>query len=179
MFPSLVNHAVVKFGKLGVVPAVCRSDKIACDALQAVDDVRMTAGTFLQICRRVLIAALHAAVTVVVYRAVADVVFVHQVNDIGYGFRIVGGVAVYFHIEYVTAARHLVVRSLDFRFMAGRAVVVNGDMIGVGVIDFVSDTLDYAERLAVFGRKFAGQAFGRCGENGEVVVISFGELVGA
>ena len=70
---------------------------------------------------------------------------VHQVDYVGYCLGIVGGIAVDFHIEYMSAAGELVVRGLDLGLVAGRAVVVNGHVVGVCVIRLVGDAGDDAE----------------------------------
>ncbi len=98
-------------------------------------------------------------------RAVSYVVLVHQVHDVGYGLRVVGGVAVDFHIENVSAARQLVVRTFDFCLVAGRAFVVDRHMVGVGVVDFVGDAGEYSEALAVFGCELSRQPLCRSGED--------------
>lgn len=70
--------------------------------------------TFFKGFRRVFISALHAAVAVVVDRAITDVVFVHQVNHIADCFRVVGCVTVDFDVEDVAASGQVVIWSLDF-----------------------------------------------------------------
>ena len=124
-----VDDAVVEFGELGVVPAVGRADEVAGDALQTVDGFAAAFGADFEILAGVFVAALHAAVAVMVDRAVADVVFVHQVDDVRDGLGIVGGVAVDLDVEDVAAAGQLVIGRLDFSLMLGRALVVDRHMI--------------------------------------------------
>ena len=88
-----------------------------------------------------------------------------------------GGIAVDFDVEDVPSASKFVVRSFDLRFLTRRTVVVDGDMVGVGVVDFIGNAGDYAERFTVLGGEFTRKAFGGSSENGEIVVVSFGEFV--
>ncbi len=124
-----MDYAVVEFGKLGVVPTVSRADKVACDALEAVDVMGMAPGAFFKVGSGVFISTIHAAVSVVVHGAVADVVFIHEIDDICNRFGVVGRVAVDFHIENVSATCHFVIWGFDFRFVARRAVVVDRDVV--------------------------------------------------
>ena len=112
-------NSVVEFSQFGIIPTVGGTYEIACDALEPVNIVRVAFRTFLQVGRRILIAAVHASVAVVVYRAIADVVLVHEVDDIGYGLGVVSGIAVDFHIEYMTAACEFVIRRLDLGLVPG------------------------------------------------------------
>lgn len=114
-----MHNAVVEFSQFGVVPTVGGTYEIACDALETVDIVRVAFGTFLQVGRGILVSAVHASVAVVVYRAIAYVVLVHEVDDIGYGLGIVSGVAVYLHVEYMTASGEFVIRGLDLGLVPG------------------------------------------------------------
>ncbi len=174
-----MNDAVVEFGEFCLVPAVGCSDEIACYTLQAVDGMAAAVGACLEFGRCVFITAVHASVAGVVDRAVADVILVHEVYNRGNGVGIVGCVAVDFHIENVSAAGQGMVGCFYFGFVAWRAVVVDGYMVGVGVVDFVGYTGNVAECLAVFGRELAGETFGRCGKNGEVVLVALAEIVHA
>ncbi len=160
-----MNYTVVKFGKLGVIPAVGGADKVAGDALQAVDRLAVTAGAFMKFGRSVLIAAIHAAVAVVVHGAIAYVVLIHEVDYCCDGVGVVGRVAVNLNIEDVTATGKRMVGRLDFCLVAGAAVVVNRHVVGVGVVYFIGNARQYAECLAVFARELAGEAFGRSCEH--------------
>ena len=73
--------------------------------------------TFFKVLGSILIAATHATVAVVVYRAVAYIVLVHQVDYVGYGLWIVCGVSVYLHIEYMAAAGQLMIRGFYLCFV--------------------------------------------------------------
>lgn len=88
-----------------------------------------------------------------------------------------GGIAVDFDVEDVPSASKFVVRSFDLRFLTRRTMVVDGDMVGVGVVDFIGNAGDYAERFTVLGGEFTRKSFGGSSENGEIVVVSFGEFV--
>ena len=124
-----MDYAVIQFGKFGVVPTVGRSDEVAGDALQTVDVVTVAVRTLLKILLSVFISAVHAAVAVMVDRGVTDVVLVHKVDNIGNRLRIVGCIAVNLHIEYMTTASQVVIRSLDFSLMARRTMIVDRDMV--------------------------------------------------
>ena len=114
-----MNDAVVEFGEFGVVPAVGRADEIAGDALQTVYGLAAAFGAGVEILGSVFVAAFHAAVAVMVDRAVADVVSVHKVDDVIDGFGVMGGVAVDFDVEDMAAAGQFVIGCLDFGFMLG------------------------------------------------------------
>ena len=133
---------------------------------------------FFQVWGGIFVAALQTAVTVVVYRTVADVVSVHHVHYTHNDFRVVGGVTVYLHIEDVAAASQLMIRSLHFRFVAGAAFVVHGHVVGVGVVVTVRNARQHAELLAVYAGELARQTFGRGGKHAVVMLVLVGELVG-
>ena len=127
----------------------------------------------------VFVTAVHATVAVVVHRAISDVVLIHKIHDGGYGFRIMRCVAVYFDIEDMAASCECVIWSLDFRFVAGAAVVVDRHMVGVGIIDLVCYAGQYSESLAVFGSKLARQSLGGSRQNGIVMLIFLAEIIDA
>ncbi len=124
-----MDYAVVEFGKFGLVPAVGGSYKISGDALQFVNVAASAFRTNFEFALCVFISAVHASVAVVVYRAIADVVAVHELYYVTYGLGIVCGVTVDLDIENVSAACQVVIWSLDHSFMAWRAVVVDGNMV--------------------------------------------------
>ena len=70
-------------------------------------------GTGFQVDGRVFVSAVQAAVAVVIYRAVTDVVPVHHVHHTHNDFGVVGGVAVNFYIEDVSAAGQVVVGGVN------------------------------------------------------------------
>ena len=78
---------------------------------------------------RILVTALHAAVAVVIDRAVADVVTVHEIDNVGNSLRIVCGIAVDLHIKYMATACQFMIRSLYFGLVARGAFVVDRHMI--------------------------------------------------
>ncbi len=103
-----MNDPVVQLCQLGIVPAVGCPHQVAGDALQLVDMLAAALRAFFQVWGGVFVAALQTAVTVVVYRTVADVVSVHHVHYTHNDFRIVGGVTVYLHIEDVSDRKSVV-----------------------------------------------------------------------
>ena len=112
-------YAIFEFGELGIVPAVGGADEIAGDTLDVVDMMAVTHGTLCQAGLGILISAVHATVTVMVDRAVTDVVFVHQIYDVADSLGVMGGVAIYLYIEDVAAAGELVIGGLDLGLMTG------------------------------------------------------------
>ena len=62
-----MHHSVFEFGKFCTVPAACRTYEVTGDALKFVYLGALAVRTFLEICLRVLISAVHAAVAVVIY----------------------------------------------------------------------------------------------------------------
>ena len=62
-----MDHAVAELGELGVVPAVCGAYEIAGDALEAINCCRTALRAFFKILARILIAAVHASVAVMVH----------------------------------------------------------------------------------------------------------------
>ena len=172
-------YAIFEFGELGIVPAVGGADEIAGDTLDVVDMMAVTHGTLCQAGLSILISAVHAAVTVMVDRAVTDVVFVHQIYDVADSLGVMGGVAIYLYIEDVAAAGELVIGGLDLGLMTGRTLVVDRHMVGVGVVDLVGHTGYHSKRPAVAGGELARESFGGSGEHREVVLIALREVVDA
>ena len=68
-----MHYTIFEFGELGIVPPVGRAYEVARDALYVVDIMAVTLGTLGEIFLRILVAAIHATVTVVIDRAIADV----------------------------------------------------------------------------------------------------------
>lgn len=114
-----MDYAVVEFCEFGAVPSVGRANEIAGDALEFVDVCTAAFRAYVEMVVGILIAAIHASVAVVVDRAVADVVAVHQLDNVGNGLRIVGGVTVDLYIEDVASASQFVIRCFNFSFMLG------------------------------------------------------------
>lgn len=150
-----MNNTVVKFGKLGIIPAVGSADEITGYALETVNSLAVADGTFLEILGGVFVAAVHATVTVVVDRAIADIVLIHEIYDRGDGVGVVCGVAVDLNIEDVAATGECMVGRFNLGFVSGTAVIVNRHVVGVGIVDLVGDAGDYTERLAVFCSELA------------------------
>ena len=153
-----MGHAVVELGEFAGVPSVGGAYEIPCDALYGLES-HAALRAFRLLSVGVLIAASGAVVAVMVDASVADVVSVHKVYDLCDSLFIVGGIAVDFHIEDVSAARQVVIWGLNAGLVAGRAVIVYGHMVGVGVVVLVGHSRDYAESLAVaFGESSSPSA---------------------
>ena len=174
-----MGHAVVELGQLATVPAVGRTHEIARDALQLVDVRRAALRTLLQMVVGILVATVHAAVAVVVHGAVAHVELVHHIHDAHDHLRVVGSVAVDLHIEDVTAAGHLMIGCLDLGLMTGRALVIDGHVVGVRIVVTIGHTGDDAKLLAVLLRELAAQALCRRCQHGVVMMILVAEVVDA
>ena len=72
-----VDDAVIELGQFSFVPALGGTYKITGDALQFIYVVASTLGTNGQFLLGILVAAIHTAVAIVIYRAVTDIVLVH------------------------------------------------------------------------------------------------------
>ena len=88
-----------------------------------------------------------------------------------------GGIAVNLDVEDVAAARQLVVGSLHLCLVPGRAFVIDGHVVGVGIVVAVGDAFDDAKLLAVLLCELAGEALGGRGQYGVVVVVALTEVV--
>ena len=165
-----VDDAVLEFGQFRAVPPVSGAHEVAGDSLQPVYPVAVAFRAFLKVFVGIFEAAVHAAVPVVVHGAVSHVVFVHEVHYCHYCLLIVGGVAVYLHIENMSAARQAMVRGLDFCLVLRCAVIIYRHMVGIGVVFLVRDAGDDSEFLPVGFGEPACEAFRRSGEHTEVVL---------
>ena len=96
-------------------------------------------------------------------RTVSEIILVHHVYDLHYRLLIMGGVAIDFHIEDMTSTGKLVVRGFYLCFVSWRAMIVDGDMVGVGIIILVGHSFDASESFAVYLGEFSGKPFGRRG----------------
>lgn len=124
-----MDDAVFKLGELRIVPTVGRTDKIAGYTLEAIDVVTMAIWTFFKILLRVLISAVHASVAVMVDGSIADVVPVHQIDNIGNSLGVVGGITIDLHIEYMASACQLMIWSFNFCLVTRRAMIIDRNMI--------------------------------------------------
>ena len=125
----------------------------------------------------ILVAAVHTAVAVVVNAAVTHVQLVHHVNHAHNNLWVVCSVAVNLYVEYVSAASHLVVRSLNLCLVACRALVVNRHVVRVSVVVAIGNTRNHTKLLAVLLCELSAQSLGWCGQHAVVVVIAVAELV--
>ena len=125
----------------------------------------------------ILVAAVHTAVAVVVNAAVTHVQLVHHVNHAHNNLWVVCSVAVNLYVEDVSAASHLVVRSLNLSLVACRTLVVNGHVVRVCVIVAIGNTWNHAKLLAILLCEFSAQSLGWCGQHAVVMVVALTELV--
>ena len=172
-----MNYAVFELGEFAGVPAVGGTYEVTGDALEGVDVLAVAVRALVQIVFGVLEAAVEAAVAVVVHAAVADVVLVHQVDNLHDGLGVVGGVAVNLYIEDVAGVFVLVVRALDLGLMLGSAMIVHRNVAGVGVVVFVGDSREDTEDFLVPLGEFSGKTLGGSCKEGEVVLEGLGEAV--
>ena len=77
-----MHYAVFQFCQFCRIPTVSSTHEIACDALQFVDICATTFWANFQSACCIFVTAIEAAVAIVVHRAITDVVFIHQVNDL-------------------------------------------------------------------------------------------------
>lgn len=177
MTDLFVDNTVVELCELGTVPAVGCTDKVARDSLQTVDVGASALGTNREVLDGILMSAIHTTVSIVVDRAVADIVLIHQIDYLRDSLGIVSCVTIDLHVEDMASTGQSVIRSLDTSFMCGAAMIVDRNMVGVGIIVLIGYTGNDTKRLAVGSRKLTRKALGRSGQNREVVAITLGELI--
>ncbi len=61
--------------------------------------------------------------------SVANVVFIHQLDNIVYSLNIVSSIAIQFDIENMPTSCQLMVRTFHSGFMLGTAMVIDGHVI--------------------------------------------------
>ena len=159
-----MNDAVLELCQFSGIPTVGCTYKVTGDSLEGVDVLAVAVRALVEVFLCVLKAAVKAAVAVVVYRAVADVVLVHEVYNLHDGLRVVGGIAVNFYVENVACALVFVIRSLYLGLVLRGAVIVNRNMAGVGVVVLVRNSGQHAEGLLVPLGELACEPLRRCGE---------------
>lgn len=120
-----MNDSVFQFRQLAGIPAVGGSDQISGDALEGVDVFAVAMRAFGEIVVGILKSAVEAAVAVVVYASVADIVFIHEVHNLHDGLGIMSRVSVNLHVEDMTGILVLVVRALDSGLVLRCTVIVN------------------------------------------------------
>ena len=111
--------------------------------------------------------------------AIAHVIVVHHIYNVHDGLRVVCGVAIHLYIEDVTSPCHLVIGSFHLGFVACAALIIHGYVVRIGVIVAVGNAFQHTEFLAVYLGELTRQAFGRCCQQAEVVVILLRKLVAA
>ena len=119
-----MRHAVIKLRKLCVVPSVGSTYQISRDALQPVDIAAAAMWAHCHLSLRILISAIHAAVTVMINRAVADIIFVHHVDNPHYHLWVMSGIAINLDIENMSASGQVMIRRLDLGLMPRWTLVV-------------------------------------------------------
>ena len=88
-------------------------------------------------------------------------------------------VAVDLHIEDMSAAGHLMIGSLHLGLMTGGTLIVDGHMVGVGVIVTIRHSRNLAELLPVLLRELATESLCGCSQYGVVVMVLLAEVVDA
>ena len=122
---SRIEHV---FRQLRLVPSVGGAYQVAGDALQSVYVGAAALRAHFQMLVGILVAAVHAAVAGMVHTSVADVVLVHHIYDAHYSLGVVGSIAVYLHVEDVSAACEIVVGSLHLCLVQGCAVLTSSPL---------------------------------------------------
>ena len=112
-----MNYPIVKFGKFAGVPTVCCAYEISGDSLDCLEFYStFWTDSLVLVC--ILVAAFRTMVAVMVHRSIADVIFIHHVYYLHYGFLIVGGIPVDFHIENMSSACKVMIGCLNLCLMA-------------------------------------------------------------
>ena len=114
-----VDDTVIKFCQFCLVPTLSSTYKVTRDALQFVDTLAATLGTYGQFGLGILVTAVHTAVAIVIHRAVAYVVLVHQIDNIHNRLRVVCRIAINLDVEDVTTASEVVIGSLNLGLVLG------------------------------------------------------------
>ena len=114
-----MNHTVIEFCQLGLVPAVGGTYEITGDALESVDIVATAIGTLVHYLLGIFISAIHATVACVVYRAITDIELVHHVHDIHNCLRVVSCIAINLYIEDVATSGEGMIWSLYLSLVKG------------------------------------------------------------
>ena len=83
-----MNDTIIKFRQLCMIPTVCRSHQITRNPLKPVYLFATAMRTGIESGRSIFIAALHTAVTIMVYRSVTDIIFIHHIDNSHNCFRI-------------------------------------------------------------------------------------------
>ena len=133
-------HTVIELRKLGLVPTVGSTYQITCDTLQSIHILAAALRTNIHMLLCILVSAVHTAVACMVHTSVADVVLIHQVNDVHHHLGVMCGIAVNLHIEDMAASGQIVIGSLYLSLVQGRAMVVDRHVVRVGVVVAVCDT---------------------------------------
>ena len=133
--------------------------------------------TFCDSFLRILESAVHAAVAVVVYRAVSDIISVHEVHDAHNSLRVVCRISVDLDIEDVSAACESVVWTLDLSLVLWSTFVIYRHMVRVCIVILVCHAGDDAELLLVTACETACKALCRGCEHAVVVLVCLAELV--
>ena len=114
-----MDDAVIKFCQFRAVPTLGSAYKVASNALQFIDIGTTALGTSDKFLLSIFVTTIHASVTVVIDRAIAYVVLVHEVNDIHNSLRIVGSVSINLNIENMSATSEVVIWGLNLGLVLG------------------------------------------------------------
>ena len=114
-----VDDSVIELCQFCLVPTLGCTYEVTRNTLKLINAIATTLGANVQLLLCILISAVHTAVAVVVYRAVADVILVHQIDDIHNCLRVVCSVAVNLDVEDVATTSQFVIRSLNLRLVLG------------------------------------------------------------
>ena len=133
-------------------------------------------GTLVHHLLGILISTIHATVASVVYRTITDIELVHHVHDVHNGLGVVSGIAVNLNIEDMATTSECMIWSLDLSLVQGRALVVDGHMVGVGVVVLVGYTRNYAKLLLVELGEATRKSLGRSCQHAIVVLEAVAEL---
>ena len=112
-----MNNSVFKLRQFSLIPPVCSTNKVTCDSLQLVYVFTTTMRAFLEVLGCILVSTIHAPVSVMIYRAITNIIPIHEIYNIHYSLWIMGCITVYLHIEDMAAASEIMIWSLYLGLM--------------------------------------------------------------
>ncbi len=72
-----VDNSVIQFCQFSLIPTLGCSNKVTCNTLQLINILAATFRAYFQLRLSILIAAIHTAITIVIHRAITDIVLIH------------------------------------------------------------------------------------------------------
>lgn len=172
-----MSDPIIQFSQFRLIPAICRTDQISGNPLQAIDMMSSAIGAFFQTVGRVFMSTIHTAVTVVIDRTIPHIIAVHHVYHRHNRIRIVGCISIDLYIEDMPSAGQIMVRSFYFCFMPGTASIIDRHMIRVRVIFPVGHSRDDSETLFILLSESPAQSFGRSSQYTIIVLPALRKFI--